>query len=238
MGPDGATGLTGGDGSYRYKWQWDSGTGFTDFGETNRDYDPNEASFTRDAPQFFRRIVYSGKADRCVDISNVDTLIMWSRLKNNIITPPDPSLICEDIIPGIIDGSVLANGDGGDPTDRRYTWQASTDNFTTPLTIATGNGSANYQPEALTQTTWYRRIVNSSVCTDTSLPELVTVQPKIQNNNIFTFYLGTDTALCFNGDPNPLLGTDDADMTGGIGAPFSYEWLEKTTGTMDFGHQE
>ena len=225
IGTEGGSGMTGGDGVYRYFWEQDGGGGFGPIGETARDYLPDEITFTRDAPQYFRRTVYSGKGDRCVSISDTVSLLMWTRLSNNILTPSATPNICEDDIPALIQGSLP---DFGDPAERIYTWESSTDNFTTVTAIVSGNGLKDYQPGPLTQTTWYRRRVKSSACENISDTVVVNVQAAIANNNIFGLDAIADTALCFNGDPNPIEGTTA--LTGGDGS-YAYEWLENTTGT-------
>jgi gliding motility-associated-like protein len=80
----------------------------------------------------------------------------------------------------------------------------------------------------LTTTTWYRRIVNSSICSDKSLPVKVTVHNTIATNNIFLLENNlTDTTLCYDQLPNRLLGSI---ATGGTDIPgsYTYQWTIST----------
>ncbi|MEJ0083198.1 MAG: hypothetical protein WDM78_20125 [Puia sp.] len=57
-----------------------------------------------------------------------------------------------------------------------YLWESSVTSATTGFSTATGvSNGKNYSPAALTQTTWFHRIVSSGGCTDISATVMVTV---------------------------------------------------------------
>lgn len=105
-----------------------------------------------------------------------------------------------------------------------YGWQRSTDGGTTWTTIASAT-SSSYGPGSLSATTSFRRIVNSSNCSDTSNKVTVTVQGTLSNIDI-----AASQTICSGSAPALLTGqTPD----GGSGS-FTYQWessLDKVTWT-------
>ncbi|MFO7371232.1 MAG: gliding motility-associated C-terminal domain-containing protein [Bacteroidales bacterium] len=126
--------------------------------------------------------------------------------------------ICAGQIPGLITGSQPKGGDG------QYTsvWEQSTDNITwIPASGGTNISLLSFQPPALTQTTWYRRVVTSDTIVDVSRGLQIYVYPAISNNMI----TGEDT-ICYNSDAQPLHGIVPA-PSGGNGS-YVYRWEEST----------
>ncbi|MBN1142977.1 MAG: hypothetical protein JXA72_01075, partial [Bacteroidales bacterium] len=126
--------------------------------------------------------------------------------------------ICAGQTPGLITGSQPKGGDG----EYAFVWEQSTDNST----WETATGGANislqsFQPPALTQTTWYRRVVTSDTIVDMSRGLQIYVYPAISNNLI----TGEDT-ICYNSDAQPLHGIV-ATPSGGNGS-YLYRWEEST----------
>lgn len=102
-----------------------------------------------------------------------------------------------------------------------YQWQQSTDGGTTWTNI-TGATSAPYNPGALSAEVKYRRVVNSSTCSDTSNVVTVTVQGSLTNTGI-----GIVQTICINTRPDTLRGQTPV---GGNGV-FTYQWESSPNNT-------
>jgi gliding motility-associated-like protein len=122
--------------------------------------------------------------------------------------------LCAGQIPGPITGSQPKGGDG----TYAFKWEQSTDMVNWNAALGTKD-LRNLQPPALSQTTWYRRIVDSDIISDTSRLIEVYVYPSIANNIIS----GTDT-ICFNAMAKPLTGTSPS----GGNNVYQYQWQYST----------
>ena len=105
-----------------------------------------------------------------------------------------------------------------------YSWQDSTAGGTWGARAAT----LDYSPDILTVTRWYRRIVESSVCKDTSATVLITVQPSIKNNTINLLSGITDSTICSGSQPYKIIGNTPPVLTGGTGSGYTYKWKIST----------
>lgn len=124
--------------------------------------------------------------------------------------------ICAGQIPGLITGSQPKGGDG----QYAYVWEQSTDNSSwMPAIGGTNISLLSFQPPALTQTTWYRRIVTSDTIVDMSRGLEIFVYPAIGDNLI----TGEDT-ICYNINAQPLHGIVPT-PSGGNGS-YNYRWEE------------
>lgn len=130
---------------------------------------------------------------------------------NNVISASQT--LCEGTTPATL--SQLSGGVSGGTSSFTYRWQSSTDSAS--WTNISGATSASYAPPAPSGTTWYRRIVFSGPCADTSSPVRITIIPAIVNNTITA-----DQNICFGQTPNALSGSTP---TGGNGT-FSYLWQQ------------
>ena len=104
--------------------------------------------------------------------------------------------------------------------DISYSWEKSTDNQNTWQAIT--NNCATYAPAALTQTTHFRRIANSTTCTVSKTSNVVTVSVGAQLNG------GTATGsqnLCLNDTPTAL----EVNNATGSGGTITYQWESSTT---------
>ena len=124
--------------------------------------------------------------------------------------------LCYGQTPNLLTGSQPKGGDG------TYTWQWEQSIDQAVWVPAQGTATLrSIQPPALTQTTWYRRIVNSTstvtweAIADTSRILEVYVYPAITGNSI----TGTDT-ICYNVNGKPITGTFPA----GGNSSYSYQW--------------
>ncbi len=157
--------VTGGNGNYIYQWQSsvDGGNTWSNIsGASNAVYAPGVLADTIQ----YRRVINSSS---CSDTSNSITINVAGALTNFNIA--GSQIICAGFAPASILGE-LPTGGGGNYT---YQWQNSTDNINW---VNIGGATAqDYQPPVLSNTTYYRRIVNTPQCSATSNAVTITVNP-------------------------------------------------------------
>ena len=176
-------------GSFTY--QWYSST--DNFGSVDNpiavsgtlsDYNPPALT----VPTWYRRKAVSGM---CETISNITNVTVLPSITNNVITP-DKAEVCFNTVPGQITGTPLSGGTGNSQT---WIWQNSTNAGASWASIAGGNLQSYTPAGALTQQTWYRRIIKSGpvdCCIDTSA--VVSIDTlRLPTGQITTI---TDTTLC------------------------------------------
>ncbi|MCE3279159.1 MAG: hypothetical protein K0S44_1350 [Bacteroidetes bacterium] len=197
---------SGGNSSFVYLWEqsndnvsWANAAGINNA----QDYNASSLTFTT----YFRRTVSSAMC--ASDISNAITITILPVITNNFVTASQT--ICSGQIPTFLNGS----SPGGGNNTYTYLWQESTDN-TSWLSAVGINSSQNYIPTALTDTTYYRRITNSAMCSfDTSLVVTITVLPSLSNNIIFG-----DQTICYGQNPSVLNGS----LPSGGNNSYVYSW--------------
>ncbi|WP_143167198.1 gliding motility-associated C-terminal domain-containing protein [Mucilaginibacter sp. OK098] len=211
---------TGGDGiTYNYQWQISADDiNFSDItGAIGQNYDPPAITATT----WYQRIVTSGA---CItkSISNSVKITVQNALANNTITPPSVVIFCAGGDPGNITG---APATGGDDITYNYQWQISTDGIN--FSDVTGAIGQNYDPPAITATTWYQRAVTSGACNVRSFsnPVKIIVQPPLANNILTP---PTPSAFCGSGIPGAIIGSTP---TGGDGLNYTYQWESSTDNT-------
>jgi gliding motility-associated-like protein len=218
--------LTGGDNTYAYSWQLTYGfpTNWVELG-TDKHFDPGVLDTA--TVHYYRRVVSSGgpAQDACVDASNVLTIQVDPEIFNNLLAPLD-TLVCEGTDPGRIrPAQTIAGGDG---MVYAYQWEESLDlGAWTPS--ASGN-EAGYAPAPLSDTIWFRRIVHSGECRDTSSASLYNVHPMVLNNLV-----SDHDTVCYNTQPLPF-AQDGPPVSGGTGV-YTYRWKARTgqSGWADAG---
>jgi hypothetical protein len=212
--PVGSPGGGLGAGTYTYRWVKDEGTGsYTSAAGSNQGsgYTAPGLTVTTD----FARVAYSGV---CIDTSNALTVTVLDALTGNNITPFDT--ICWNTQPDLITGPVPG---GGEATDKRYRWESSPASTGSWSEIA-GVTTREFQPGALTETIWYRRVVFSGsddACVDTSSPVEILNIDTISGNAILT---GEQTVCTFD-RPGTLQGSDPG---GGYQGLYSWQWESRT----------
>ncbi len=156
--------ITGGSGSFTYQWQEsnDSTSWSNIGGATASSYQPPVLNDT----MFYRRVVVSGP---CSDTSNVVKITVTPVVTNNGITANQ--FLCEGETPVAFNGTTPTGGLGA----FTFQWQQSADSLN--WNNIGGATATTYQAGALTQTTYFRRVVSSGVCDDNSLPVKVHVNP-------------------------------------------------------------
>ena len=203
---------TGGDERYIYGWEY-SEDGITYIAaptpNTGKNYSPK--ALTQNS--WFRRVVYSGG---CEMVSNEIKITITPAIGNNNIQADQ--IICFGNTPAVLTGSEPVGGKGG----YTFLWQQSASGPAIGWRTATGSGSTqNYGPPALTQETWFRRIVISGTNTDTSAAVMVSVKPAMSNNKI-----STAQTVCFGTAPATLSGT----LPKGGSGKYIYQWEMSTSG--------
>jgi len=211
---------TGGVGPYDIKWirrkindvVWD-----TIPGETGKDMDLTVAE---DDTVFFKRVVFdANQSPKVIDVSKEVMVVVQPLITGNIIGYD--TIICENQDPlALLPLDILGGGnfDSAVP-DSSFSWRQSTvnnpDYHTWGLPVET-NTERDFDPNALTTTTYYYRAVKSGRCYDTSNVVTVTVLPPITENSI-----EADQEVCEDSLFIPL--NETATLSGGDGLYF-YEW--------------
>jgi gliding motility-associated-like protein len=213
--------LAGGDNSFRFKWEssingggWGTAPGISNGSGYNPAELPQKIPFNE---YRYRRVVYSGNNNVCMNTSNAVLLKDFPVIANNSITRLTQP-ICSGTIPPKLVGSQPVNGDGVVYT---YIWQDSTKLHT--WSDIAGAASIDYQPPSLTDTTSYRRVVFSSACSDISKSTIAIVHKPVINT-ISLIASGTDTTICNGAIPDRLKGLV---ATGGSSIPgsYTYQWI-------------
>ncbi len=203
----------GGTGIYSYQWQVSSTSaiaGFTNIaGGTAQGYSPGALTANR----WYRRIVTSGVA---LDTTGAVTITVTPVITaaSNVIT--GTQTICNNTIPATLSGPTATGGNG----IYAYQWLSSTDNVT--YTNILGATSTTYTSPALTATTWFKRLVTSGGCSNTSSFVLVTVTPVI---TVGSNTISGSQSVCNGQTPFQLPGSTPTGGTGG----YTYLWESSTT---------
>src|SRR5690606_26740156 len=160
-------------------------------------------------------------ATNCSTTNNV-TITVQPSIANNTISAAQT--ICATQTPASLTGSTPTGGTG----TYTYLWESSTTSASAGFANASGtNNTINYSPAALTQTTWYRRMITSGQCSGAQRSESnvieITVQPAIANNTV-----SAAQTICATQTPATLTGTMP---TGGNGT-YTYLWESSTTSAI------
>ncbi|MGQ7853818.1 PKD domain-containing protein [Pedobacter sp. WC2501] len=158
--------LSGGSGTFAYQWQQSAdGNSWTDIINENAvSYQPGALNTNT----YYRRVV---KSLSCSSQSNPVKISVQGTLSNFQVSANQT--ICSGLQPDKLIGDVPLGGSG----TYTYTWEKSTASVSSGFTIITGENAADYQPQTLTQTTYYRRITSSGSCSATSTVVTISVNP-------------------------------------------------------------
>jgi len=156
----------------------------------------------------------------CVITSTATSVRELLAINTNTISTPF-STQCANTPPTQIDGS--SPGGGAGPNTYSYRWLSSTNGIN--YTTIEGATEKDYTPKvALTQSTYFQRIVFSSSCTDVSPAVRIMVNPVIAGNSI------TTPSQYFCTGSNPILLEASAPSGGAGPNTYSYRWLSSTDG--------
>lgn len=183
---------TGGGGVYNYQWQQSTdGINFTPIaGATGQNI-----TFVPTNTIWLRRFV---NATPCSGFSDTVKINVQPALANNSLSANQT--ICTGVVAQTISGSLPTGGNNV----FTYVWEQSTNGGST-WTVIPGASSIDYSPGALTQTTQYRRLVSTNLCSgafgSTSNVITITVNPDAKAS-----FLPTDTIKCppFNITPSVI----------------------------------
>lgn len=210
----------GGSGIYKYIWQDSISTGTWQpaSGVNNTPaHDPDTAQFGSVERRYFRRVVLSGPYDVCKNISSPIQLTRYFKIENNTIA--GDNTICSGSAPMPLTGTNPIMGSG----TYIYQWQ---DSSATSGWTTRSSSVSPYAPPPLTDSVWYRRVVSSSKCRDTSNIVVINVHAPVTDNIIRLLSgTGSDTTICGGAVPNRLVET--ISPAGGTNIPgdYSYQWM-------------
>jgi gliding motility-associated-like protein len=211
-----ATQPHGGDNHYRYLWQssldaitWDSLSN-----SDNTVFNPGILNHST----YFRRIVFSGKKNACIDTSNIIFIFTKPAIENNLIYHSKDTSICYGHSPGLLTGSIPLQGDG----PYVYLWETSSiDTFTN---AAGENNQISYQFDTLYNSIKIRRKVTSGICISYSDTLNIKVLPPLSNN-----YISGDTTVCKKTSPEYILGSIPE---GGDNTDYRYQWISSSDNNL------
>jgi hypothetical protein len=197
--------------NYIIQWQISNDSiNFTDIVAANSiPYDPPAQTATR----YYRRVVSS---PTCAPVySNIVPVYVTSNvITNNSFSPAQT--ICSGTSPAAFTGSNPSGGIGS----YGYQWYISEVSGNSSFAIINGATDKHYTSIQLTTNSWFKRIVSSGVCIDSSSAVLITINPGISNNII-----SAAQTICTGTAPTALTGLVPS---GGNGSP-TYQWLRSTT---------
>ncbi|HLN21183.1 MAG TPA: gliding motility-associated C-terminal domain-containing protein [Bacteroidales bacterium] len=221
------TNPVGGITPYSYKWQRRTNLDpWTDIpGATMPDYQPVVETDPAIDTIYFRRIVSDATpVTPLVDYSKRVVIIVQPLLTGN--TTSADQIICFNQTPvELVSSGVLAGGNGR----FFYTWKLSTDNGSSYNLPANDNSKEKYSPLALTQGTWFRRVVVSGRCIDQGNVVKVTVLDTIKSNRI----INLPADICFGSTFDVVNGSSTSTavtLAGGDGA-YRYKWQGSINGS-------
>ncbi len=219
--PDPFSSISSGSGTGALTYQWQSGTtdctsGFTDIpGATATTYDPPGGVI---ATTYYRRLAISTlNGVPCSAPSNCVTVAI-DVINGGIIT--SDQTICSGSDPEPLITDTAATGLG----TLTYQWQNSSNDCANGFSNIPGGTDQTYDPPALSATTYYRRVVTSTlgglVCSGLSNCITITV------NDVSGGSISADQTICSGGDPAVL--TTDVSATGS--GTLTYQWQSSVTG--------
>ncbi len=204
-----------GDGKYSYKWlkSINYGQSWTEMPDTDSVISPDPLADTT----LYRRIVYSGNDNACIDTSDIRSVNVLPLINSNSILT-DSIKYCAGDMPEIITGSSPGGGDN----IYSYKWLKMTESEWFEIT---GEQGISYIPSDIFETTTsITRVVLSGdnfACKDTADLISLEIIPYIIN------ILDLDSqSICENDVPSEFIGSS---ASGGSGS-FIYEWLSQEEG--------
>ncbi|MFZ2285451.1 MAG: gliding motility-associated C-terminal domain-containing protein [Bacteroidales bacterium] len=198
----------GGSGTYTYQWQksYDN-SNWSDVPGTAIEYTP---ASTEAVTLWFRRVVNDGAG--ITDFSMAVRIIVHPRITGNLVGAD--TTLCNNQDPHAL--YQLNAGPAGGTGLYNYLWEQSPNNMTWSDAPGTCT-NPKYDPQALTATSYYRRVVSSGACTDVSAPVTITILPSITNNTV-----SADQTICQGTFFSNLTG---ATPGGGASPSYTYQWM-------------
>jgi gliding motility-associated-like protein len=202
----------GGDGVYEYLWEARSDAGdWTSSVAASRNYFPGSMDTVTTR---YRRRVYSGNHRACESLSNTVSIEVHPIIQQNSIAP-DTAVCAETPTHDIYPDATIFGGNG----TYLYRFERSTDLAGWPV-ARDWSPAGRYDPIELPETSWFRRIVESGKCTDTSSIIKFYVDTVILNNLI-----SPDDTICAGTASAAIIGSV---ASGGDWSAYSYIWDKST----------
>jgi len=208
---------TGGDGEYSYVWEssTDGNTWVTIniIGQKSLNVMVTEDTF-------LRRKINSGS---CSSLSGIVKIDVQRGISNNTITGNQH--ICTNVIPSKLEGSIPVGADG----EYKYQWQQSTDG--TKWSVILSATDKDYQPNALSQTTLFRRVVTSVICSGDQQSISASIEVRVSPGALASFAWTSESAC------SPFIISPQNIKARASEAGDTYEWFanDKSIGTgIDF----
>uniref|UniRef100_UPI0025BA997D T9SS type B sorting domain-containing protein n=1 Tax=Chitinophaga sp. CB10 TaxID=1891659 RepID=UPI0025BA997D len=152
----------------------------------------------------------------CDATSSSLTLINRKPILGNAISADQT--LCLSETAKALTGGALTGGDG----TYSYQWQSSTTGANGPFTNINGATNDSYQPGALTQNTWYRRLVTSGQCID-NISNVVSIVVITKPPFVVTTPPSFTTECVLNKDYTTMFGKPEFSH-----APYTNEQLQIT----------
>lgn len=218
---------SGGDNSITYSWR-SSADGYTAAigGATASSYTP-PAGLT--STTSYRRYAKDNTCNTTPTVSTGTWTVTVQSIPN-AGTIGNAQTICNNTTPGQISSISAGTGDGG----ISYRWERSTTNAGSGFGTVAGT-SPTFDPPALTQTTWYRRVtistLNGIACENISNVIEITVQSAVT--------AGTITAaetICYNTTPAAITSSVNGNGSGAVSYRWEYSTTSAVAGFSDLGN--
>ncbi len=205
----------------RYLWQTSDGSTWSNSVVTKNFNPPALASGIYE----YRRIVYSGASNECIDTSNIVNIISWPSITNNELISKD-STICAGLPTVTLTGTIPENGSGS----YKYVWQSGNSAGGPWIAAPSVNENTSFNPGTLNESKWFRRTIYSGakdVCSSNSSAIKINVLPAIADNNI-----SPNQLVCEGVIPQPIGG---GAIVGGAGSgSYDYKWQSRIFGSAIF----
>lgn len=208
-----ANGGTQGSGA-QYEWFTGSTCGGTPFAVTST----NSVTVSPTSNTTYRVRITGGDICPNTTACAVQTITVQNAISNNTISAAQT--ICNGTTPATIIGSTPLGGNG----TYTYSWQQSTTSASSGFSNISSTNVKDYTPDALSQTTWFRRRVTSGACTTQNISAAIqiTVNAEVTEGSI-----GSDQTICSGGVPAQLTSSSNGTGSGTI----SYQWQTNATGS-------
>ncbi len=198
------------DGTLEYKWQLDSGSGWSDIaGAISSSYNPSTITQTTQ----YRRAARRNPCTNWV-YSNIITKEVLSNYTNGGSISEDESG-CSSFDPSTITSSSAPSGGSGGTLE--FQWQSNAGGGWIDIGGAT---STIFDPSTISQTTQYRRGARRNPCTDWVYSNVVTKTVMSNYTNAGT--ISGDESICGTYDPSTITST--LLPSGGNGGIAEYKW--------------
>jgi hypothetical protein len=194
---------------------------------------PGATSSTYDEPSvitsttYYRRVTISTlNGVQCTANSNILTVAI------NTITPGTlnaSQTICNGIDLGLFSNAQAGAATGPTGSTITYQWESSTDNINFNNAVGASSTNRRYDPPALTQTTYYRRLDTSTLfgtaCSAYTNTIIITVQQPVNSGSI-----GFDATICSGTNLGLFASVENGSGSGTI----TYLWERSIDGGVIF----